>query len=433
MSVDPDRNSPDGERKPKMGTPARSFWGKWGLCLSLFLATTLNYLDRQTLSILAPTLQDEMHFDNEALGWLFSVFYYAYTFAQFAVGFLLDRSHLRWAFALAVLAWSTVSALTGLVDGFLGLLVCRLLLGVTESPNWPAALRVVSRALPPEERALGNGIFTSGTSVGALIAPGLILGLAALYGWRWAFVIVGALGGAWLAGWLAFTSRPELSDVWTDSPAHEDDMPGRRTAAIAALLRTPQFWTVWVVAVLINPCLYFNLNWLPTYLKQERGLASSAELGWVLTAIFIGLDVGYLTCGAAALGLTKAGWPVRGARRVVFIAATALVGLSAVIPSLGSTTAVVAVLVVINFGIGLWIASYLTMAQEVSRAQVSTTAGLLGGSGSLVGALAMWAVGKVTQQTGSFALPMAAVAVAAVVAAVAGWSVRPESSAEPVA
>src|SRR5713226_2362811 len=94
------------------GATMRTFWSKWGLCLLLFLATTLNYLDRQTLSILAPTLQDEMHLDNEALGWLFSVFYYSYTFSMFAVGFLLDRAHLRWAFGLAVLAWSTVSALT---------------------------------------------------------------------------------------------------------------------------------------------------------------------------------------------------------------------------------------------------------------------------------------------------------------------------------
>ncbi|HTK75108.1 MAG TPA: MFS transporter [Gemmataceae bacterium] len=416
-----------------MGTAARSFWGKWGLCLLLFLATTLNYLDRQTLSILAPTLQDEMHFDNEALGWLFSGFYYTYTFAHFAVGLLLDRSHLRWAFALAVLAWSTVSAMTGLAGGFLGLLACRLLLGVTESPNWPAALRIISRALPPEERALGNGIFTSGTSVGALIAPGLILGLAGFYGWRWAFVIVGMMGLVWLAGWLAFTGRAELSDVWTDPAAGRDDANRRPLAAVAGLLRTRRFWTVWVVAVLINPCLYFNLNWLPTYLKQERGLTTTQELGWVLTAIFIGLDLGYLTCGAAVLGLTKTGWPVRGARRAVFLAATALVALSAVVSFLASTTEVVTALVLINFGMGLWIASYLTMAQEVSRTQVSTAAGLLGGSGSLVGALAMWAVGKVTQQTASFSLPMAAVAAAAVIAAVAGWFVSPENSAEPAA
>jgi len=112
---------------------------KWRLCLLLFLATTLNYLDRQTMSILAPTLQKEMHLDNEALGWLFAVFYYAYMFSQFAVGPLLDRLNLRWAFGAAVLLWSAVSAATGLASGFVSLIVFRLLLGIAEAANWPAA------------------------------------------------------------------------------------------------------------------------------------------------------------------------------------------------------------------------------------------------------------------------------------------------------
>src|SRR5438876_4039851 len=147
---------------------------KWRLCGLLFLATTLNYLDRQTMSILAPILQRDMHLDNEALGWLFAVFYYAYTLSHFAVGPILDRSHLRWAFGAAVLAWSTVSVMTGLATGFASLIIFRLLLGVMESANWPGAIRIVARALEPSERALGNGILTSGTSVGALLAPGVL-------------------------------------------------------------------------------------------------------------------------------------------------------------------------------------------------------------------------------------------------------------------
>jgi len=106
---------------------------KWQLCVVLFLATTLNYLDRQTMSILAPSLQKELHLGNADLGWLFAVFYYAYTFAQMAVGPILDRSNLRWAFAWAVFLWSLVSVLTGLANGFVALLIFRLALGVVES------------------------------------------------------------------------------------------------------------------------------------------------------------------------------------------------------------------------------------------------------------------------------------------------------------
>ena len=116
-------------------------------------------------------LQRELHLDNADLGWLFAVFYYAYTISQVAVGPLMDRFHLRWTFGLAVLLWSVVSAATGLVTAFAGLIAFRLLLGIAEAANWPGATRIVARTFDPAQRSLANGFFTSGTSVGALIAP----------------------------------------------------------------------------------------------------------------------------------------------------------------------------------------------------------------------------------------------------------------------
>ena len=392
----------------------------------LFLATTLNYLDRQVMGILAPILQKEMRLGNEALGWLFSVFYYSYTFSQFAVGLVLDRSNLRWTYGLAVITWSVVAALTGLASGFGLLLVFRLLLGIAESANWPGALRIVARALPPGERALGSGIFTSGTSIGALIAPGLVLGITSAFGWRWAFAAVGSLGVLWFAGWIWFTRRADMSQVWRAS-VEERSNPGGpllygRGSVLADLLRNWQFWRVWLVAILVNPCLYFNVNWLPTYLAQERGLAPGRQMGIVLTAIYVGLDLGYLTCGAGVLWLTRRGRSLQSAQRIVFVSATVLIALCAVVPSIRSLNGAVAALVVVNFGVGMWIATYLTFAQNVSQAHISTAAGLLGGSGSLVGALAMWAVGKVTQQTASFTIPMFTVVLAVIVDAIAGWT-----------
>lgn len=393
---------------------------KWALCGLLFLATTLNYLDRQALGILAPTIQSELKLDNEALGWLFSVFYYSYTFAQFAVGAGLDRWHLRWAYGSAVLAWSAVAALTSLATGFASLVLFRLLLGVVESVNWPAAMRIVARTLPPQERSLGNGIFTSGTSVGALIAPGLILGVAGWLGWRWSFVAVGALGLVWFVAWVWFTRAERLRPVWRRSPEEVANADASVAVGYQALLSNPQFWRVFAVAVLVNPCLYFNVNWLPTYFVQERGISQNQGLGWVLTMIYLGLDLGYLFCGTAVLGLTRRGHSVAAARRAVFLVATFFLALSAVVPYLADVNAAVATLVAVNFGAGAWIAMYLTMAQEVSPTRVSTAAGLLGGSGSLVGALAMWGVGRVTKETGSFLIPLVGVAVAAIIAAMAG-------------
>jgi len=392
------------------------------LCILLFLATTLNYLDRQTMAILAPVVRTELRLDNEDLGWLFAAFYYSYTFAQFVIGPWLDRTHLRWAYGGAVMAWSATAALTGLATGRKSLLAFRFLLGIAESANWPAAMRIVARVLAPRERALGNGIFTSGTSVGALIAPGLILGVSGWLGWRWAFVAVGSLGLAWFPAWLLVTRRPALAHAWRD-PDSAAPAAASGLQAYAEIVREPQFWRVLAVSMLVNPCLYFQVNWLPTYFVQQRGLTPGGELGWILTAIYLGLDLGYLASGAAVLALTWKGCPLLPARRLVFLAATVLVSLSALVPLLPTVDLTVLILVIVNFGVGVWIALYLTMAQEVSPARVSTAAGLLGGSGSLAGAAAMWAVGKVTQLTGSFAIPMIAVSVAILLAALAGQSV----------
>src|SRR5207249_2068709 len=134
---------------------------KWRLCALLFLATTLNYLDRQTVSILAPTLQKELNLDNTALGWLFAVFYYAYTFSQVIVGPLMDRFHLRWAFGMAVVLWSAVSMATGLATGFVGLVVFRLLLGIAD----PSGTTIHARAMRRRRNSRGSSFRSSGARV----------------------------------------------------------------------------------------------------------------------------------------------------------------------------------------------------------------------------------------------------------------------------
>jgi cyanate permease len=184
---------------------------------------------------------------------------------------------------------------------------------------------------------------------------------------------------------------------------------------------------VWTVAILVNPCLYFSVNWLPTYFAQQRGMALGSQMGVFLTAIYIGLDLGNLACGALVMWLTRRGHSVQRAQRVVFLWATVLIAPCAAVSLIENLQNAVIALVVVNFGIGMWIANYLTMAQSVSRVHVSTAAGLLGGSGSLVGAVAMWAVGRVTKQTASFTVPMISVVAACIIACVAGWAVTRES------
>lgn len=396
------------------------FFRKWGLCLMMMLATTLIYLDRQAVSILASSIQKDLGMDNADLGWIFSAFYYAYTLAQFAVGLLLDRFSLRWLYGCAILAWAAVSALTGIAWSFAALLGIRVLLGLAESGNWPGAMRIVSRALPPNERSLGNGIFTSGTSVGALIAPVVIISVSAAVGWRAAFPVLGVMGLVWFLLWIWLTRSERLKPVWVSQPG--EARPSSGFSAYRQVLSLPQFWKVFAITIMVNPVLYFFLNWLPTYYRQQHGIGQGAQLARILTATFLGLDLGYLCCGAVVLALVRRGWMLRNARRFVFASASILLMGTAAVPFAGGLNAVVTLLVIADFAIGIWIAMYLTLAQEVSPQSVSTAAGLLGGSGSLAGALLMWIVGKVTQATGSFSWPFYAVAAMAAIALTAGWA-----------
>lgn len=387
---------------------------RWVLCAFLLAGTTINYLDRQTLSLLAPLMRDELQLNNEKLGLLFSLFYYAYMLAQFLAGGLIERRNLRSSYGGAVLLWSLVGFATAFTTGFAGLAVFRILLGITEAPNWPGALKIVSRALPERERPLGNGIFTSGQSVGALLAPILILTIAQTAGWRMGFAAVGLLGVLWFAAWVWFTRRPEFATLWPPGP------PVTVAASYGAILRSKPFWCVAVITSTVNPILYFNVNWLPTYFHQQRQIApGSDEMKWILTAIFLALDLGYLACGLACLRLP---------RTLVFTVATALVACAAAVPVAPDRTALIALLAVSNFGLGMWMALYLTFTQEISRHSIATAMGLLGGTGSLAGAIVMWLVGVTTERTHSFDLPLYAIAGAVTLTWLAGLTLQRSQS-----
>jgi ACS family hexuronate transporter-like MFS transporter len=196
------------------------------------------------------------------------------------------------------------------------------------------------------------------------------------------------------------------------------------------VLRSPRFWRVFAVTILVNPVLYFLLNWLPAYFSQQWKLDGVSGLGLTLTVIYIGLDAGYLICGAGVLAINKRGIDLATSRTCVFLAGSFLLVSAGFVPFAQTARAATVLLVFANVGIGIWIAMYLTMAQEVNARSVSTAAGLLGGSGSLAGGAAMWAVGQVTQRMQSFQLVFFAVAVVAVLAALAGHQVAQHNGPE---
>jgi MFS family permease len=372
---------------------------RWYICFFVFFATVLNYMDRQTLSIVAPLIQKDFNLDNAQLGALFSAFYVTYGIAVALVGELVDRISIRIALAAAVAWWSLATALTGLAQSFWQLFGFRLALGVGEAANWPVTARLISMYLPPKERTLANSIYMGGGSLGLAIIGPLLIWLSLWFGWRGGFVVMGALSVVWLIGWLAWFTPANIGGL------ERHDLPAQTRAAASwrEVLRLPRFWGLLVASFCGNTCLYFLMNWLPPYLVQDRGIAFSMKLGAVVFIPFLGLDLGYLVSGFGVLALGRRGWTVIGARRLVLVLSAAIMSASlAATPFVATELVTVALLFGGAFGMAGWNSNYLCFVEEVSPRKAAAVAGVIGSAGAFAGAMSLWVIGLISKATGNF-------------------------------
>jgi len=371
---------------------------RWYICLFVFFATVLNYMDRQTLGIVAPLVQQEFRLDNAQLGLLFSAFYVTYGFSVALIGEVIDRISIRVAFAVVVIWWSLATCLTALSRTFWHLFGFRMLLGIGEAGNWPVTARLVSMYIAPHERTLANSIYMGGGSLGLVIVQPLLVWLSLWYGWRAGFVVIGLISSVWVVSWL-----------WWFRPANvrhlqRHDLQGHGQAASwAKVLKLPRFWGLLVASFFGNACLYFLMNWLPTWLVQDRHFQFSMQLGGVVVVPFIGLDLGYLLSGFVVLRLSRRGVPVLSARRGVLIGAAAIMAASiALTPLVSSDILSLALLFGGTLGMAGWNSNYLCFVEELSPRKVSAVAGVIGSAGAFAGAISLWLFGVISQAAGSF-------------------------------
>ena len=271
-----------------------------------FLATVINYLDRQTLSVVAPALREEFGMNNEAYGYVISAFMLAYTISNGISGPLLDRLGTRLGYALCMAVWSTAGLLTSFATGAWSLAGFRFLLGAGEAGNWPAAVKVVAEWFPARERALACGIFNSGAAIGAIAAPPLVTWLVLRHGWQSAFIVVGASGYAWLAAWWFVYRTPE--NVRREVAA--------RPAPPWRLLRTRFVSVLTLSKVFVDPVWYFYIFWFPQYLKSVHGF-DLAKIGMTAWIPFVTADLGNLVGGWLTGHLIRRGVPTSTARKAV--------------------------------------------------------------------------------------------------------------------
>jgi MFS transporter, ACS family, hexuronate transporter len=448
------------------GPPRANAWA-WGICWLMFASTILNYMDRQAIAIVRPQIKETFGIATDAdFGWVLAAFMMTYALFQVPAGYLVDLHDLRWSYAAAVAWWSMAAVATALVPSLGMLVVCRVLLGVGESFNWPCALGVTGRVLPAADRSLGNGIFNSGAAVGAVVTPLVVAGLVQVSGWRAAFLVIGAAGFIWVAAWLllvqgenrrllAKSNRKKTSDKLFDSNDRRLSQVARigfGTVIIASIavaltafrfgqnsiwlgialamlgplvvaatlpvgelagadwasslgevVRHRRFWVLMVVSVSINICWHFLINWTPAYLKDERGL--TFQTSTVLSAIpFLAADGGNLGGGWLSRKLASRGLSPTRARLLVMSLCTLLI-LSGIGVSVARDDATaVLILSIMAAGTAAFMANYFAFTQEVSSRHSGLVVGYLGGVGNLFVARFQPFAGFVKDRTGSFSL-----------------------------
>jgi len=379
---------------------------RWVICALIFLATTVNYIDRQILSLIKEILDKELGWSNEQFGLVNSAFQGAYAVGLFVFGWFIDRYGTKIGYAASIALWSVAAMSHALVASVGGFFSARIFLGVSEGGNFPAAIKAVALWFPKRERALATAIFNSGTNVGAIVAPALVPAIAFAWGWRAAFVIAGIMGFLWLLLWLPYYEVPEkrkgLSTAELDFINSDKDDSGVAGAPIGwrRALSYRQTWAFIVAKFMTDPVWWFFLIWLPDYFKKTRGL--DIKHSWVhLVTIYVIVTILSIAGGWLTGRLQNMGWSVTRARKSgMFLFALCVIPIVWV-TQVGDWPAVL-LIGLAGSAHQAWSANLFTTASDTfPKKDVGTLVGLGGMAGSIGGILFPWFSGWILDQYGA--------------------------------
>ncbi|HVF40527.1 MAG TPA: MFS transporter [Gemmatimonadaceae bacterium] len=345
---------------------------RWWIISMICTLTVINYIDRMTLSVLAPTIREEFGMSNVSYARVVTIFLLGYTISQALSGKILDRIGTRAGFMLFVGIWTIASMLHATARNVYHLGIFRFILGLGEAGNWPGAAKAVAEWFPVRERAFGMAIFNSGASIGAVVAPPLIAWVAITYGWRKAFFIGAILSTLVMIAWYFFyrtpDEHPNLSEA-ERAHIHSDQSTADATSLQSkrpwlSLFRHRQVWAVVAARFFSDPIWWFLISWLPNYLKSERGF-SLALIGMLAWIPFLFADIGNLAGGAVSSLLIRNGWTVDRARKTVLIVSALMVPTGvAMVVNAPSDAIAIAGISVIAFGFQSWIVNVHTLPSD---------------------------------------------------------------------
>jgi MFS transporter, ACS family, hexuronate transporter len=378
---------------------------RWYIGGLLFLSTVINYIDRQTLSVLAPRLKTEYAWSNEDLALVFMAFRAAYTIGQTIAGRIVDILGTRQGLSLMVLWYSLAAMSTSLANGLGSFAAYRFLLGLGEAGNWPGATKAVSEWFPRRESGWAVALFDSGSSIGAALAPFIVFGLIGAFGdWRPAFVITGTLGFIWLAVFRLVYRRPE-EHPRVSAQEREYILAGRdeqtttseARLGYATLFRLPQTWGYVLSKAFTDPVWFFITDWFPVYLVAKGFTLEETLLGfWVP---FIAADLGNFFGGGLSSHLIARGWRVGNARKAIAVVGT--VGMMMLVPTVWTSSFVVIItcFAVATFAYAAFSTIILNLPADIFPSHTVATVSGLGGTGAGLGTLgAIWLTGWVSDR-----------------------------------
>jgi MFS transporter, ACS family, hexuronate transporter len=368
------------------------------LLVALLLGeTTINYIDRQVVSVLAPVLRAEFSLSNAQYAMILNAFLGTYAVAYMFAGWTLDRLGISRGLTLAVTWWSVAGALTALARGPFSLAFFRGLLAVGEAGAWPAFAKAAATWVPLEARTLVIGICNSGSSLGAMIAAPLVALVTLYWGWRASFVVTGLLGFVWLAAFQMFRARHPQMDLMDRGGAESGAAIPWRT-----LLRYRQTWAVFVCRFFADPLWYFFVFWIPEFLARERGL-TLAGIGLVAWIPFLVADVANFAGGYLSLRLLQRGWSVDRVRKTMMVAATCFAPLAIIAVFTDSLFWTMAMISVAIFFWILWSITVHSLPGDFFPARAVASVYGIAGTGSTLGSmLSTLAVGAVLDATSSY-------------------------------
>jgi len=384
---------------------------RWWICTVLFLSTMINYIDRQMLSALAPYIQKQYQWNNEDIALIFIAFRAAYAIGQTVFGRMIDYLGTRLSLTITVTWYSTIAMLTSLACGFKSFISFRFLLGLGESPNWPAATRAVSEWFPKKERGLAVGIFDSGSAVASAFATPLAIWLYIKFGhWQPVFLITGTLGFFWLVLWRWLYHLPEthpnISEAEKqmiiadkkESAEEETAAAGQSTPKWIDLIKLPQTWGIIAARALTDPVWFFIAEWLVIYLAQEKGFDPKQAIVAIWIP-FLATDLGNLTGGGFSSWLIKHGWSVSKARKSVVVFGA--IGMTMLIPTIyvSNLFAIMGLIAAATFSYACFCTMALVLPSDVFKtSSVASVSGMGGTAASILTIAATLAIGKVSQQ-----------------------------------